>query len=144
MINEFECHQRSVAQWVVSLCYYCYFRHGKAVANYPQVFIPLCLLVTGLFGVGNLKYTPESNPFKLWIPQNSDFVQNNNWLWQKFPPDTRFHSVIITADNVLTPKVLKHVRSSIANSENPSQFLTSITIWSIFWSIENYRMTYYR
>ena len=66
-----------------------FFRHGKTVAKYPQIFIPICLTIPGLLAIGILNYSPEANPFKLWIPPDSDFVQNTNWLWKNFPPDTR-------------------------------------------------------
>ena len=26
---------------------------------------------------------------KLWIPPNSDFAKNNEWLWENHPPDLR-------------------------------------------------------
>ena len=32
-------------------------------------------LLTGL-----INFYAENNPFKLWIPENSDFVENNEWL----------------------------------------------------------------
>ena len=41
--------------------------------------------------------------------QDSDYLRDHEWLWEHFPPDIRFHSVIVTADNVLTPDTLKLV-----------------------------------
>ena len=34
--------------------------------------------------------------------QNSDYLRNHEWLWEEFPPDIRFHSVILTGDNMLS------------------------------------------
>lgn len=31
----------------------------------------------------------ENNAFKLWIPDNSDFVENNDWLETNAPMDAR-------------------------------------------------------
>jgi hypothetical protein len=31
----------------------------------------------------------ENNAFKLWIPDNSDFVKNNEWLEKNAPMDVR-------------------------------------------------------
>ena len=55
---------------------------------------------------GLLNYKSEGNPYKLWIPKDSDFVKNTDWLWNHYPPNTRFHSVIVTAPNVLNPDVI--------------------------------------
>lgn len=85
-------------------------RYGKTVATWPVAFIIGSLFICGLCTLGLFKYTEEGNPYKLWIPQESDFVKNSEWLWENFPPDLRFHSVIITADNVLEPSVIQHVR----------------------------------
>ena len=65
--------------------------------------------MSGMGGIGVLYYHEEGSPYKLWIPQSSDFVKNSNWLWKNFPPDSRFHSVIVEADDVLTPKVMRKV-----------------------------------
>ena len=66
-----------------------FFRHGKTIAQKPWLFATICVLVCGFFSAGLIQYTPETNPYKLWIPSNSDFVRNTDWLWTKYPPDTR-------------------------------------------------------
>ena len=84
-------------------------RHGQKVAKQPLVFVPICVVLCGFLSIGLLNFTTEVNPYKLWIPSKSDFVRNTDWLWKNFPPDTRYHSVIVTADNVLKPDVSMHV-----------------------------------
>jgi len=81
--------------------------HGRLVAKYPLSFIFITLLIPALSAIGLLNFRTENNPYKLWIPQDSDYLRNHEWLWAHFPDDIRFNSVIITADNVLTPEVLK-------------------------------------
>ena len=71
------------------IIYYSVFRHGKVVAQKPWLFASICVILCGLFSIGLITYKPETNPYKLWIPSDSDFVQNTNWLWSKYPPDTR-------------------------------------------------------
>ena len=41
--------------------------------------------------------------------QDSDYIRDHEWLWQNFPDELRFHSVIVTGDNVLTPEYVKKV-----------------------------------
>lgn len=86
-----------------------YYWYGKKVATYPLAFSLICIIVCTLSGIGLYGYNEEANPYKLWIPQDSDFVRNTEWLWDNFPQDSRFHSVIVTADNVLSPQVMKHI-----------------------------------
>jgi len=81
--------------------------YGRLVAKYPLTFIVITLLIPALSTIGLLKFKTENNPYKLWIPQNSDYLRNHEWLWEHFPDDIRFNSVIITAENVLTPETMK-------------------------------------
>ena len=46
-------------------------------------------MLAGVALIGMLRYTTENNAFKLWIPDNSDFVANYAWLEQNSPPDIR-------------------------------------------------------
>ena len=66
-----------------------FFRHGKKVAQKPHLFILLSFGICGFFMIGLLNYQSEANPYKLWIPKDSDFVKNTNWLWTNYPPDIR-------------------------------------------------------
>jgi len=59
------------------------------VAGNPIKTILLCLISCGLCGIGLLNFSEENNAFKLWIPSNSDFYKNNEWLEKNFPPDNR-------------------------------------------------------
>ena len=69
-----------------------------------------CLLVTGLALIGMINYRTENNAFKLWIPDNSDFVENFAWLEEHSPPEMRFNSLIVSSEaSVLTPEALLHM-----------------------------------
>ena len=64
----------------------------------------------GLALIGMINYRTENNAFKLWIPDNSDFVENFAWLEKNSPPDTRFNSLILASEeNILSPEVLLHM-----------------------------------
>jgi len=81
--------------------------YGRQVATHPLKVALACLFATGLSIIGILRYTTENNAFRLWIPDNSDFVANYNWLEQNSPPDVRFNSMILTNQEgehgILTP-----------------------------------------
>ncbi|XP_023328081.1 Niemann-Pick C1 protein [Eurytemora carolleeae] len=84
-----------------------FYWYGSILARYPIRSICLTLVIPGLCAIGLLRLEQENNPYKLWIPQDSDYIRNHEWLWQNFPDDIRFHSVILTGDNVLTPEYIR-------------------------------------
>jgi predicted RND superfamily exporter protein len=82
------------------------------VATHPWWAILGCFVIAGLSAIGLLEYRTENNAFKLWIPDNSEFLENYNFLQEKFPPDTRFNNFLVASDNnVLTPAIIKLVRN---------------------------------
>ncbi|KAF2346973.1 Protein patched/dispatched [Trinorchestia longiramus] len=83
-----------------------FYSYGKTVATYPCLFILLCLAVTGISSIGLLTFHMEERPFKLWIPQDSDFIQVAEWQKINFPNKYRIHASLFEADNVLTREVL--------------------------------------
>ncbi|ODN02586.1 Patched domain-containing protein 3, partial [Orchesella cincta] len=83
-----------------------FYRWGYQIGLTPVPFIVACVILTVLCGIGLLRFTPENRPDKLWIPWNSEFVKDTEWLNKNFPSPFRFHYAIITAEDVLQPKVL--------------------------------------
>jgi len=87
-----------------------YISWGVTVAKSPWTFIIICVVTAGTFALGLLNFTTENRPMKLWIPQDSGFVENSDWLQEHFPNDIRFHSMILEhKDNVLTPQLIQWV-----------------------------------
>jgi hypothetical protein len=75
--------------WVVESLEGAFAWYGALVASHPVKVVLACLAVTGLAAIGVLRYTTENNAVRLWIPDNSDFVTNYNWLEENSPPDIR-------------------------------------------------------
>jgi hypothetical protein len=88
---------------------YVIYRWGVLVSNYPWTFIIACLVVSGTCSIGMLSFTTENRPTKLWIPQDSGFVEHTEWLQDNFPNDIRFHSYVLLDDNVLKKENLMQV-----------------------------------
>ena len=53
----------------------------------------------------------ESKANLLWIPLDSEYNSNTDWLENNFEKDTRDELVVFESENVLTPDSLKHVRN---------------------------------
>lgn len=86
-----------------------FFRLGVCVARNPWKTIVLTLLFVSVSCVGLLKFHIEKNPLKLWVPPESDYYFDTNWYIDKFGTGFRFQNVLIVADNVLEPEVLKKI-----------------------------------
>jgi len=101
-----------------------FFSWGVTIAKTPWTFIIICVLTAGAFSLGLLNFTTENRPLKLWIPQDSGFVKNSDWLLDNFPNDIRFHSMILeNQDNVLTPTLIQwmlqlHLNATRVSSAN--------------------------
>lgn len=82
------------------------FRWGIIVAKNPWKLILGSILVAATCAIGLLNFTAENRPTKLWIPQDSGFVENSEWLQQNFPNDIRLQSFALVNDDVLRPEIL--------------------------------------
>ena len=51
----------------------------------------------------------ESKANLLWIPLESEYNSNTDWLEKNFEKDTRDELVVFESGNVLTPESLKQV-----------------------------------
>ena len=80
---------------------------GEVVASRPLLAVLGCAVFTGLCGVGLLRFRAENEGIKLWIPENSDFRLNNDWLFENYPRSTRYASLLLVGDNVLVPEVVQ-------------------------------------
>ncbi|XP_071523040.1 patched domain-containing protein 3-like isoform X2 [Panulirus ornatus] len=85
---------------------YAFYTYGVVIAKHPAIFIVLCVVLTGCFSLGLINFTVEERPFKLWIPQNSDFIKVMDWQKKNYPAEFRLHTAIYEAENVLDRSVL--------------------------------------
>ncbi|XP_075219371.1 patched domain-containing protein 3-like [Lycorma delicatula] len=110
-----------------------FYHYGCAVGNHPWKFIIGSILLTVLFCLGLFRFHQEKHPLKLWIPPDSDFAHNTEWLMSEFGEGYRVQYVLLTADDVLQPSVLLKlldIRQKVVRSE-----LNNITISDVCFRI---------
>ena len=100
------------------------------MATYPLPVIVVSLLVTGLGAAGLASIRLENNAIKLWIPQQSDFTRNYNWLYDNHPPEFRQHSIIVHGEDILTPEAIQKVRGVKCAIRSAGQTKTSLAVSS--------------
>ncbi|XP_062553950.1 patched domain-containing protein 3-like [Armigeres subalbatus] len=84
-----------------------FYRLGRLVGNNPWRTIIACWLVVAICSLGFLRFHQEKSPMKLWIPQDSKFLHDTNWVIDNFKEGNRIETVMLTAPDVLTPEVLQ-------------------------------------
>ena len=83
--------------------------YGCLVATYAKTAILICLVATVGGGLGLLRFYEEGDAASLVIPENSEFRRNIDWIDENFPREVRVHSIVYTAENVLTPAVIRTI-----------------------------------
>ncbi|CAL4172179.1 unnamed protein product [Meganyctiphanes norvegica] len=107
------CNLLNIIEWLscgITRCLENKFEaHGRHVACHPYKAALICTLVSLICCVGNINFTIELKPFKLWLPQDSDFIKVLDWQANNFPIDYRFHGVVWESDNILTAQAIKEM-----------------------------------
>ncbi|XP_063995288.1 NPC intracellular cholesterol transporter 1-like [Diachasmimorpha longicaudata] len=83
-----------------------FYRLGFNIARSPMQWIVGSTIAVLLCLCGLYRFRQEKNPLKLWVPPNSDFVRDTEWLLANFAEGQRTETMILTADDVLEPDVL--------------------------------------
>jgi len=82
---------------------------GKFVANHPYPVIFSCILATALSSLGFLRFRMEHRANLLWIPSDSPYNINEDWLETYFKKDERNQIVFFQSENVLTPTAINQM-----------------------------------
>jgi len=83
---------------------------GKFVSLHPYPVIGTCIIITAFSSIGFLRFRMEHHANLLWIPADSPYNVNEDWLDEFFKRDERDQIVLFKSDNVLTPKALNEVK----------------------------------
>ena len=59
--------------------------------------------------MGLYRFRQEKNPLKLWVPPDSDFIRDTEWLMSQFGEAQRVETIIMTGDDVLNSQALYEV-----------------------------------
>lgn len=85
------------------------FRLGVSIGKHPFRTIALCWLLVVIAGFGFLRFRQEKDPLKLWVPPQTTFLRDSQWLMKTLHRGYRDEAVLIIDDDVLTPKVFQQV-----------------------------------
>ncbi|CAH2991710.1 unnamed protein product [Chilo suppressalis] len=94
-----------------------FFSLGVIIARRPWTTVIVTWIFILLSSAGLLQFYIEKNPMKLWVPPDSDFYYDTKWYIDNFNTGFRLQRIIITADDILDPKVLM-ILDNITNEVN--------------------------
>ncbi|KAJ4445677.1 hypothetical protein ANN_12361 [Periplaneta americana] len=81
-------------------------RTGKAIGTRPVLFLLVSLTLCVATSLGLVFWQEEVDDVQLFMPATSHVRRDAAWVESHFRDEMRFESVIVEADNVLTPSVL--------------------------------------
>jgi len=81
-------------------------RLGVRIAENPLRWILGCSVIILICISGLYWFRQEKNPTKLWVPPDSDFVYDTEWLLSHYEEAVRTEVFILTSDNVLDKQAL--------------------------------------
>ncbi|XP_048511966.1 NPC intracellular cholesterol transporter 1-like isoform X2 [Athalia rosae] len=79
---------------------------GNLIADRPWSWLAGSTVVVLLCLTGLLNFRQEKNPLKLWVPPDSDFLRDTEWLMKNFGEGMRVQTLMMTGENILEPRAL--------------------------------------
>ncbi|XP_058809233.1 NPC intracellular cholesterol transporter 1-like isoform X2 [Phymastichus coffea] len=89
-----------------------------------------CSIVILLCLGGLLKFRQEKNPLKLWVPPDSDFVRDTEWLTSTFKEGQKIESMIFAADDIFEPDALYRLNEITLRIFNAQTYKEPIVTWT--------------
>ncbi|XP_011500202.1 PREDICTED: patched domain-containing protein 3-like [Ceratosolen solmsi marchali] len=83
-----------------------FYNLGFKIAQQPKTWMTCCSVLVILCLGGLFRFRQEKNPLKLWVPVDSDFVQDTEWLISTFKEGQRIENMIFVADDILESEAL--------------------------------------
>lgn len=79
---------------------------GLQIAKNPKKWM-ICTAIMVLGCVAGLfRFRQEKNPLKLWVPPDSDFIRDTEWLMSTFKEGQKIETLLLKANDVLEPEIL--------------------------------------
>lgn len=82
------------------------YRLGVHIAQSPLKWMLGCSVIILLCILGLFRFRQEKSPVKLWVPPDSDFVSDTDWLLSHYEDALRVETFILTGDNILEKEAL--------------------------------------
>ncbi|XP_071449211.1 patched domain-containing protein 3-like [Hetaerina americana] len=86
-----------------------FFRLGQVVGRSPGITLAVSMLVCAASGSGIIFWQEEVSDVELFMAKDSEVRVDAQWVETYFRDDIRYESVIVVADNILSPRTLSAI-----------------------------------
>ncbi|KAL6264423.1 hypothetical protein P5V15_004532 [Pogonomyrmex californicus] len=97
---------RSLPERISKTVEHFFYRLGVHIAQNPFKWMFGCFVIILICILGLFRFRQEKNPNKLWVPSDSDFVRDTEWLLSHYEEAVRIQSFILIGNNVLEQQTL--------------------------------------
>ncbi|KOC67294.1 Patched domain-containing protein 3 [Habropoda laboriosa] len=115
---------QSVPQRWSEIVEHFFYQLGLKIARRPLKWLIGSTVIVLISLSGLYCFRQEKNPVRLWVPQNSDFVHDTEWMFEQFGQGLRMEGMILTANNVLEPEALarlNEITKQVISTQTPDQ-----------------------
>ncbi|XP_072390401.1 patched domain-containing protein 3-like [Diabrotica undecimpunctata] len=102
-----KCH--AITHSVVNFTETFFYKLGLYIGQHPKRTIVICWIVVLVSALGFIRFRQEKNPLKLWVPPDSSFVKDSEWLMKSLQIAYQEEVVMLTGDDVLTPEYIQRL-----------------------------------
>ncbi|KAL3271630.1 hypothetical protein HHI36_022104 [Cryptolaemus montrouzieri] len=105
-----------------------FYRLGQKIGSKPVQTIVICWVIVIISAFGGFRFYQEKNPMKLWVPPESQFAKDTEWLMKTLELGFRREVMIMTAPNVLVPEVILqvlHIHEEVQRVRSPNNITWS-------------------
>ncbi|CAK9806362.1 Patched domain-containing protein 3 [Anthophora quadrimaculata] len=115
---------QSIPQRLSEIVEHFFYQLGLKIARRPLKWLIGSTVIVLISLAGLYRFRQEKNPVRLWVPQNSEFVHDTEWMFEQFGQGLRMENMILTADNVLEPEalaMLNEITKQVISTQTPDQ-----------------------
>ncbi|XP_069127848.1 patched domain-containing protein 3-like isoform X2 [Argopecten irradians] len=93
-----------------------FYMLGMLIGTHPLKCVILSGFVVGIFTLGVLNFTENTESDTLWVPSNADVFKYKNWAEDNFPSTLRTVSIIFVSNNVLSTSAVQAMNNLYKSS----------------------------
>ncbi|OWF43557.1 Niemann-Pick C1 protein [Mizuhopecten yessoensis] len=93
-----------------------FYMLGMLIGNHPLKSVLLSGFVVGIFALGVLNFTEDTDSDTLWVPSDAEVFQDKTWVSANFPSTLRTVSVIFVSSNVLSTSAVQAMNTLYKSS----------------------------
>merc|ERR1711892_574155 len=109
---------KKASGFIISKLELLFFKWGRFVSLHPYPVILSSVVITALCSLGFINFRSEHKANLLWIPADSDYNVNQDWLDEYFKKNERAQIVLVKSENVLTPEAIQKMLEVYRNVES--------------------------